>query len=629
MTQLRVKRPTNLLKDAAADAAVIFELDIGDRLSLSGAPRGQFDEVIFTARDGTNHPGFVFHDDCEEVGDRPRPELDEGGFVLRCLDVELTINDDKSTAPWFIVADYLIARAVIETQIQNAGTQIKNAGQMIPGSDAVGPLQVSSEEWRRFLDEGKPFNDGFNEQMRDHPIHQIWGAAYSMHHDAKAISELQERAGVATPADPFLPSYLDVFHAYLTGSPDAAVAILNAQKSEQDKAKPISQVLKGPLNDDQIAALFNARGSFVGTSGQPNSVVQFVAETEKSLTDGFQLALEKIKTFAPEALQNIAGGKAPWFDVAKEEEAKNIHEPDDLEHILHYFDATNFHPHTRAAWCGAFVAHCLAESKSDLAKASIVKDAQTAANWKEWGMGLPPGTREVPVGAVVVLSPFEDTGSTGHVGFFVKFADDRKTVTLLGGNQHKAVNEKDFPISHLLDIRWLNAEAVFESLVPGGFFSSPDQGGPRSIRCNNPGALDFSPWQAKRKGYLGKTQPDTSADKNETTIYRTPEHGVAAWYHLLSEKYGFGAIGQFTLTELAHEYAGDPTSDLVHKYLTAWPQLSHNMLTPTSVIDINDIQKMLVLARAMFHNEAGVESPLHDDQIQFAIRKEQDGTLPA
>jgi len=67
----------------------------------------------------------------------------------------------------------------------------------------------------------------------------------------------------------------------------------------------------------------------------------------------------------------------------------------------------------------------------------------------------------------------------------------------------------------------------------------------------------------------------------------------------------------------------------VHKYLTAWPQLSHNMLTPTSVIDINDIQKMLVLARAMFHNEAGVESPLHDDQIQFAIRKEQDGTLPA
>jgi len=53
------------------------------------------------------------------------------------------------------------------------------------------------------------------------------------------------------------------------------------------------------------------------------------------------------------------------------------------------------------------------------------------------------------------------------------------------------------------------------------------------------------------------------------------------------------------------------------------------MLTPTSVIDINDIQKMLVLARAMFHNEAGVESPLHDDQIQFAIRKEQDGTLPA
>ena len=69
---------------------------------------------------------------------------------------------------------------------------------------------------------------------------------------------------------------------------------------------------------------------------------------------------------------------------------------------------------------------------------------------------------------------------------------------------------------------------AFGSLVPGGFFSADpdDLNVHRSIRTNNPGALNFSSWQKSRLGYVGITQPDNSPDHNVTTIYRTPEHGV-------------------------------------------------------------------------------------------------------
>ena len=93
---------------------------------------------------------------------------------------------------------------------------------------------------------------------------------------------------------------------------------------------------------------------------------------------------------------------------------------------------------------------------------------------------------------------------------------------------------------------------TFGSLVANGFFSAnPDDiNVPRSIRTNNPGALNFSAWQKSRVGFVGITQPDNSPNHNVTTIYRTPEHGIGAWYHLLARLYNFPA-GNFTLNELA------------------------------------------------------------------------------
>ena len=175
------------------------------------------------------------------------------------------------------------------------------------------------------------------------------------------------------------------------------------------------------------------------------------------------------------------------------------------------------------------------------------------------------------------------------------------------------------------------AKVQFGSLVPGGFFSSQpnDHTIPRSVRTNNPGALNFTDWQARRPGYVSQTESDGSADKNRTTIYRTPEHGVASWFHLLSAIYGFGETGPFTVTQLAQRYAGASSGSAVDAYITGWSVASHGTLNAASSIDLVEDDQVLKLGRAMFRHEAGQLSPLHDDQILFGIEHERAGTLPA
>ncbi len=171
---------------------------------------------------------------------------------------------------------------------------------------------------------------------------------------------------------------------------------------------------------------------------------------------------------------------------------------------------------------------------------------------------------------------------------------------------------------------------AFASLTLGGFFSDdPDNMSvPRSIRTNNPGALNYTSWQASRPGFVGKTQPDGSVNHNVTTVYRTPEHGVASWFSLLSDRYGFVAKGSFTLTELAHRYSGQEAGPAVDGYLKGWRAASQNQLSATSSTAINNDQQMLVLGRAMFRHEAGKPSPLTDEQILFGIQHERDHSLP-
>ncbi len=65
----------------------------------------------------------------------------------------------------------------------------------------------------------------------------------------------------------------------------------------------------------------------------------------------------------------------------------------------------------------------------------------------------------------------------------------------------------------------------YRSLTPNGFFSSTpgDTSIKRSIRTNNPGALNISNWQKNFPGYVGVTQPD-HPEMSERSV--TPEHGT-------------------------------------------------------------------------------------------------------
>ncbi len=171
----------------------------------------------------------------------------------------------------------------------------------------------------------------------------------------------------------------------------------------------------------------------------------------------------------------------------------------------------------------------------------------------------------------------------------------------------------------------------FGSLVSGGFFSSKpfDLSVPRSIRTNNAGALNISEWQRTRPGFAGVTDPDASASHNVTTIYRTPEHGIAAWYHLITKRYGFEVHGQFTVGDLAIRYFGRPSGPAVDGYVAGWSNFSAaGPFDASTVIRLDDEKAILNFARAMFGHEAGRQTPVHDDQILLGLSLEGSEGMP-
>ena len=170
----------------------------------------------------------------------------------------------------------------------------------------------------------------------------------------------------------------------------------------------------------------------------------------------------------------------------------------------------------------------------------------------------------------------------------------------------------------------------YRSLTPGGFFSSTpfDLSVKRSIRTNNPGALNISAWQRAFPGYVGQTQPDGAG--NRTAIYVTPEHGIAAWFHLLTDRYGFGQNGSIQISDLARRYAGVPsaTHPAARSYVAGWRRHSGNVLSGTSVVRLNNDPEMVTLAKGMFGHEIGAASPLSAAQVTNALALKRSGTLP-
>jgi D-alanyl-D-alanine carboxypeptidase len=168
----------------------------------------------------------------------------------------------------------------------------------------------------------------------------------------------------------------------------------------------------------------------------------------------------------------------------------------------------------------------------------------------------------------------------------------------------------------------------FGTLVKNGWFSAtPDDTDiSRAIRTNNPGALNVSTWQRTRPGFVGQTPAHAAG--NITAIYRIPEQGIAAWYFLLFDPYGFGETGQFDLASLARKYAGQNASPAkVKAYTEGWSKWSNGALQLDTVIHFALDEELLDFAKAEFAHEAGAVSPLHDDQILYGFCARKAGGL--
>jgi uncharacterized protein (TIGR02594 family) len=423
---------------------------------------------------------------------KERDVLDEVAFVRESIIAERAVNALSQTAPWFVSADYVIARAIFESQ--DTARKLVNAANKIPGSDAVGPLQMSTGEWQRFLANGGTLAADFGTASVDDYLAQTWGAAFTMFTDAKTITQVKLGDGQGSNADPPLPSYLEIFLTYLTASPKAATALAVAEATPADKGQngvqagiagggaagpqsttKLNDFLKNNvgLTDDQIASLFKARPGLTGTNdANAKTVADFVNSVSTALGQALRDASDLITKDAPETVAAIIGaGSAPWMAVATAERDKGIQEgtaAGDAE-ILRYFQSINVQTKTSATpWCAAFVSFCMKSSGSQVAAESIPKtDPALAATWKGWGNPLPANASTTPQGAVVVLSPTEDQDDSGHVGFFVSGNAD--TITLLGGNQTNAVKESTYARSRVAAIRWLDVvQPAVAGPVPTG-----------------------------------------------------------------------------------------------------------------------------------------------------------------
>lgn len=148
----------------------------------------------------------------------------------------------------------------------------------------------------------------------------------------------------------------------------------------------------------------------------------------------------------------------------------------------------------------------------------------------------------------------------------------------------------------------------YRSLI-GGFYANPETSKANvSIRSNNPGAVNGAAWERVEPGYVKEIKYD---GKNNTTIFETPEQGVAV-YHKLLQKYA--DKGADTLGSIIRTYGGGQDYSNYVDYVAKATGLS-----PSAKINLNDDKVLLPFAKAMFRYEAGVPIPWTDAQIIYGF----------
>lgn len=152
------------------------------------------------------------------------------------------------------------------------------------------------------------------------------------------------------------------------------------------------------------------------------------------------------------------------------------------------------------------------------------------------------------------------------------------------------------------------ARGRYHSLI-GGFFATPDDRNlPVSIRMNNPGAVNGAAWEQQWPGYVDTTE---TTPGNKTTIFESPEEGVAVWWELMRKYRDAGAT---TVGAIINRYGGGQDYSAYVTFV-----LKQTGYTATKQIDLADDKALLPFAKAMFRYEAGRPTPLSDAQIVYGF----------
>lgn len=383
------------------------------------------------------------------------PAIAEEELVQACGRAELKASAGTSDGAPAILADYLIGLAWIESELTKFGNRLS-------GTSAVGPFQITQEEWAEFLSANP--RSGYGAFQRFQALAQVTCAQFLTQRDWEALEAEAVNAGIVEPEQSFIPSFLLLFQARLVGA-KAAFAIDRIHAAGEAQT-PIAEALK-PFYPQaaELDALISQRRRFLrpGQAGGDTTVDEFVEKTSNVLSEAFKIAFSKLKQHFPEFAIPPASGGTPWLDIAKGEESfwaqASVSETTQAgkDRIHLYFGATEYHPPTVEPWCGAFVAWCLSQ-----AGAPLVEQAATAKSWKTWGTvelrkgGLTdPKVQAALEGAVVVLHPGNGTGTTGHACFALRRMPNSQKLTCLGGNQTDTVRSDPFDLSRVASIRAL------------------------------------------------------------------------------------------------------------------------------------------------------------------------------
>jgi uncharacterized protein (TIGR02594 family) len=466
--------------DPAPNGPMVFGDDIGklieERADLS------MRNLQVRRKDGAVVNGWLAFDRLEPTDEPPRNEINLWAFLKTCVTAEIWVNDRPETAPHFVLADYLIALASIESGTKNPAPPKYNP------NAAVGPFQISERDWQRFIEADT--SKIFDADDRDDYLDQCYGAAYLAFADTKAVSELINAAAldgsnddhVKDAAEPYVPSLSDVFLAHIVG-PDAAADMRILAFSGQEMIKVETILLKHSVGPDrviekEVATLMRRRHDFLKVGANESQTIKGMFERidrrlDSELKDAFDLMKEHIPEDIPSVVLDpppVAAEAPAWIKLALDEKAvwekAGVTEKTAAgkERILTYFAVTDTKPDASLAWCGAFVAHCLAQGGM---KSTIMKASARASSWKKWANAeIPRGSDQVPQGAVVVLSPAPGSQRSGHVGFFSKFLkiDGVAHIELLGGNQSNTVQLSNFPRSKIASIRWSSDPPAVEKI---------------------------------------------------------------------------------------------------------------------------------------------------------------------